>query len=347
MECEAAILEKLRLKKSLGIPIEQEEHDLHFLPVHPKRVIVLAGPTGCGKSALGMLLAEAIPGEIVSADSMQVYRGMDIGTAKVSPEELKRVPHHLIDIRDVSDPFNVVDFYSEARFAIEQIINRDNIPIVVGGAGFYLHSLLYGPPCGPPSNPEIRKSLEAEIEALGSEKLYDRLTKFDPDYAVTITPHDKHKIVRALEIIIITGKEVSKNPWKQKKRFLNYDFRCWFLYRPTVSIYHRIEKRCDKMLEAGLLEEVAELEAAGIRKNPTAAQAIGYKQSLEYLQTQQTRDEYKRYVEELKKATRHYAKRQFTWFRREPAFRWLDLDLHDPETAVDIIIRDYETLRWS
>lgn len=339
-------LEKNALGLLLTPPVEQEELEPPHLYTQKKRIIILAGPTGCGKSALSMLMAENIPSEIISADSMQVYRGMDIGTAKVTKEERDLVPHHLIDIRNITQSFNVVDFYAEAKHACQQVLDRDNVPIVVGGAGFYIHSLLYGPPNGPPSDAALRKKLEDELEELGSEVMYDRLRKFDPDYAVTITAHDKHKIVRALEIIIITGKEVSKNQWRQRKRLQNFDIRCWFLTRPRSSIYHRIEKRCDKMLSAGLLDEVAELEKQGIRTNPTAAQAIGYRQSLEFLQTSQSRTEYNTFVDELKKASRHYAKRQFTWFRREPAFRWLDLDLHDPETAMDIILRDYDTLRW-
>lgn len=329
-----------------GITPELEEEEPLKLDIHRKRIIVLAGPTSCGKSAISLMLAQAMGGEIVSADSMQVYRGLDIGTAKVSVEERKIIPHHLIDIRDLNETFNVVEFFHEARQAFRTIHDRDNIPIVVGGSGFYIHTLLYGPPSGPPPVPELRKGLEETWEKLGPDLLFKRLQELDPLYAATITCHDKQKILRALEIITLTGRKVSKHLWKGRKKAHDYDFRCWFLHRPRTTLYHRIEKRCEKMVEEGLLEEVQALEKKGIRQNSTVSQAIGYRQTLDYLSTPQTKEEYKKYMEEFKKATRHYAKKQFTWFRREPLFRWLDLDLHDPETALDMIMQDYETLRW-
>ncbi len=309
-----------------------------------KRVIVLAGPTCCGKSNLAMELAQAMDGEIISADSMQVYRGMDIGTAKATQEERLLVPHHLIDIRDITDSFNVVDFYYEARHACQQILDRGNVPIVAGGSGFYLHALLYGPPSGPPSVPELRKSLEAEIEQLGSEALYARLSEMDPLYAKSITKNDKQKIVRALEIMMLTNKKVSKLAWKGRRKPQNYDFRCWFLHRPKDKLYERIDKRCDKMLKEGFLDEVRRLEKEGLRENSSAAQAIGYRQALDFLLTSQSESDYEHFVKVFKQATRHYAKRQFTWFRKEPLFRWLDVDMHDPEVVFDIIKKDYETL---
>lgn len=183
-----------------------------------KRIIVISGPTCCGKSALAMQLAQEMDGEIVSADSMQVYRGMDIGTAKPTQKERLLIPHHLIDIRDVTENFNVVDFYYEARHACRQILERGNIPIVAGGSGFYLHAFLYGPPSGPPSVPELRKSLEKEMEELGHETLFERLCSLDPQYAKTITKNDKQKIVRALEIIALTNKKVSKISWKGRRK---------------------------------------------------------------------------------------------------------------------------------
>lgn len=326
----------------INYAIETQRKSLYPQHSRRKRVIVLAGPTACGKSALAMMLAEAIGGEIISADSMQVYRGMDIGTAKPSKDELEQVSHHLIDIRDVTESFNVVDFYYEARHACQLIHSRDNIPIVVGGSGFYLRSLLFGPPDGPPSVPEMRKSLEIELSVLGSEALYERLKQLDIEYANTITIHDKQKIVRALEIIALTGKKVSELSWKARKKPLNYDFRCWFLQRPRENLYRRIEKRCEKMLDQGLVTEVIELQKKGLCLNQSASQAIGYRQTLDFLKTSQTRDDYRHYLEVFKQASRNYAKRQLTWFRQEPLFQGLDLDLHDPETAVDIIMQDYE-----
>lgn len=336
--------------------VEQEEIERIFVglakeaqkqfPAHlqkpKKKAIILAGPTGCGKSAFAIELAKVMGGEIISADSMQVYKGMDIGTAKPSLEERKETPHHLIDIRNVTDNFNVVDFYYEARHSCQLILGKEAIPIITGGSGFYLHSLLYGPPNGPPSVPELRKKIEEELERFGSEYLFEKLRSLDPQYASTITKNDKQKIVRAIEIIHLSGKKVSKLSWKGRSKPLNYDFRCWFLFRPKEHLYHRIEKRCEKMLQEGFMEEVKRLIDEGIKQNSSAMQAIGYRQALDYLETLQTPEDYKNFVRGFKQASRNYAKRQFTWFRKEPLFRWLDLDLHDPEIAIDMIRQDYE-----
>jgi tRNA dimethylallyltransferase len=340
---EVAIEQEEMERIFLGFALEAQKQIPDNLQKSKKRVIVIAGPTGCGKSVFAMQLAKAIGGEIISADSMQVYRGMDIGTAKPPIEDREQIPHHLIDIRNVTETFNVVDFYYEARHACQIIISRDNVPIVVGGAGFYIHSLLYGPPSGPPSVSELRKSLEDEIEKLGSEALYARLQQFDLQYANTITKNDKQKIVRALEIISLTGKQVSKLSWKGRRKPLNYDFRCWFLFRPREHLYHRIEKRCDKMLDDGFLEEVERIEKEGIRSNLSASQAIGYRQALDYLAGPKTRDDYRRFVTAFKQASRNYAKRQRTWFARESMFNWVDLDLHDPEVIMDLIMQDYHS----
>lgn len=306
-----------------------------------KKVIIIAGPTGCGKSEFALQLAKMIKGEIISGDSMQVYRGMDIGTAKPTLQEQHDVVHHLVDVRDVKDPFNVVDYYYEARQCCEQIIARNNVPIVVGGSGFYLHSLLYGPPSGPPSIPEVREKIQAQMEEFGPEALFERLMMLDPNYAKTITKNDKQKIVRALEIITLSGSKVSDLSWKQRHKPLNYDFRCWFLFRPREHLYKRINRRCERMVEAGFIDEVKALVAAGIHQNSTAANAIGYRQALEYLETAQTEADFERFLTDFKTASRHYAKRQRTWFAREPLFQWVDMDLHDPEVVMDMIGNDY------
>ncbi|MGA8165456.1 MAG: tRNA (adenosine(37)-N6)-dimethylallyltransferase MiaA [Waddliaceae bacterium] len=326
----------------LGFAVEAQKQMTDDLLVPRKKVIVLSGPTAAGKTDFSLKLAKEIQGEIVSADSMQVYRGMDIGTAKVPLAKRKEIPHHLIDIRNLSDNFNVVDFYYEARQCCSEIHRKEGVPIVVGGSGFYLHSFLYGPPSGPPSVPQLRKSLQEEMESLGIEALYDRLRKIDPQYASTITKNDQQKVIRALEIISLSGDKVSKLSWKGRKKPLNFDFRCWFLYRPKEKLYPRIERRCEEMLEDGLLEEVKKLEKLGIRDNTIASQAIGYRQALDYLKTNRTEKDYQHFVEFFKKTSRKFAKRQFTWFRREPLFRWLDLDMHDPEVARDMVRQDFE-----
>lgn len=307
-----------------------------------KKVIVLAGPTASGKTSFSLELAKELNGEIISADSVQVFKGLDIGTAKLEAEKRLEIPHHLIDIREISESFNVVDFYHEARQCCMEIHARGAIPIIVGGSGFYLHSLIYGPPSGPASIPELRKSLEEEMELFGVEALFERLRRLDPKYASTITKNDKQKIIRGLEIIALSGQAVSKHSWKGRKTPQTFDFHCWFLYRPREKLYPRIEARCEQMLAQGFIEEVKRLEAMGLSNNPSASQAIGYKQVLDFLRTAQTEKDYAAFVEAFKAASRQYAKRQFTWFRREPIFRWLDLDMHDPEVAREIIRKDYE-----
>lgn len=325
-------------KRFAAIPLIQKKHADSSLK--KKKVIVLAGPTAVGKTRASLSIAQAIGGEVVSADSMQVYMGMDIGTAKVSKEERFKIPHHLIDARDLHETFNVVDFYQECLQSLREIFAKGHAPIVVGGTGFYIHALLYGPPSGPPSTPEVRSFLEKEMQEKGSHLLYERLRAFDPEYAKTITQSDRHKIIRALEIISITQQKVSS--FQPSTDVLNYDFRCWFLYMPREILYPLIEKRCDKILEDGFIEEVRALRSEGLESNLSASQAIGYRQCLEYLKTQQTDEDFQRFVREFKKASRHYAKRQFTWFRKEPLFRWLDLAKTPFEAALEMILQDYE-----
>ena len=307
-----------------------------------KKILVIAGPTAVGKSRLALVIAKAIGGEIISADSMQVYRGMDIGTAKVSLDERREVPHHLIDSRDLDESFNVVEFYQEACHAIKEIFDKGGVPIVVGGTGFYIHTLIYGPPTGPCSVPEVRAQLELEMKEKGPEMLYERLKQLDPDYAVTITPRDRHKIVRALEIIHVAKDKVSNLAPTCAENEELYDFRCWFLYSPKELLYPQIEQRCEEMIARGFLEEVKHLEREGLSKNTIACQAIGYRQCLDYLNSAQTEKDWQTFVQLFKRTSKRYAKRQFTWFRREPLFRWLNVSKTSFETAAEIIIQDYE-----
>lgn len=307
-----------------------------------KRVIVLAGPTASGKTDLSLHLAQAIGGEIVSADSMQVYRGLDIGTAKVSPEERALITHHMIDICDLDESFNVAQYYSQAALAIDEVIARDNVPIIVGGSGFYIHALLYGPPAGPPSIPEVREQLEKQIRELGVEVLYERLQMLDPAYAATISEHDQHKIVRALEIMALSDRRVSDFPKASSEGERMFDFRCWFIYYPREKLYARIEERCEEIIREGFLDEVKEMEKRGLRLNSSAAQAIGYRQALEFLDSPQTKQDYELFISQFKKASRQYAKRQFTWFRKEPLFRWLNIDELNKERLKELILQDFE-----
>lgn len=335
-------LEKSDIEKIyFGFSLEAQKQLARTIYQPKKKVIILAGPTGCGKTTFAIPLAKEIGGEIISADSMQVYRGMDIGTAKATESQRDEIAHHLIDIRPVRESFNVVDFYFEARHCCQLIHSRERVPIIVGGSGFYLHSLIYGPPNGPPSVPELRLALEEELEIHGPELLYQRLKQVDPQYAATITKNDKQKIIRALEILTLSGKKVSQLSWKGRKTPQNYNFRCWFLFRSRDTLYQMIDQRCEEMVQQGFLEEVEKLIQEGLLENSSASQAIGYKQAITFLQSSRSAEEYKIFIEDFKKATRHYAKRQFTWFKREALFQWLDLDTVDSEKALKMIEQDY------
>ncbi|HPE85065.1 MAG: tRNA (adenosine(37)-N6)-dimethylallyltransferase MiaA [Chlamydiia bacterium] len=307
------------------------------------KVLIISGPTATGKTKLAISVAKALNGEVISADSMQVYRGMDIGTAKVTLAESQGIPHHLIDICDISEPHNVMDFYNEATHCAHDIIRRGKVPIVAGGTGFYIHALIYGPPQGPPSVPAIREKIEADMLKYGTERLYEKLREYDPEYAATVTHNDRHKIIRALEIIAITGKKVSDfAPNEAGQTTGEFDFHCWFVHLAKEVLYDRIDERTEEMIQQGFIEEVKRLESEGLSENLTAAGAIGYRQCLEYLKTSQTEGDYESFVTAFKRASRRYAKRQFTWFRKEPLFNWLNLSRYDTHQATEIIVREFE-----
>ncbi|MDE3055396.1 MAG: tRNA (adenosine(37)-N6)-dimethylallyltransferase MiaA [Verrucomicrobiota bacterium] len=330
-------------RKSAAIVAKPAPCTLSLLEKPKKRkVLVIGGPTASGKSKLSLELAQLIGGEILSVDSCQVYRGMDIGTAKPTAEERSLITHHLVDVCDLTAPYNVAHFCSDAKKALHEIIARDNVPIAVGGSGFYLRTLLYGPPSGPPSHPEIRAKLEQQINELGAEVLYERLQILDPTYAATISERDRHKIVRALEIIALSEKKVSEFPKSASLQEEEYDFRCWFIYYPREELYRRIETRCDEMIAQGLIEEVSSLEKVGLRENSTAAGAIGYRQTLQYLDSGKTKEDLANFISLFKRASRHCAKKQFTWFRKEPLFRWLNCQTYSQNELIEIILRDFE-----
>jgi tRNA dimethylallyltransferase len=306
-----------------------------------KRVVVIAGPTCVGKTAISIIIASVIGGEIISADSAQAYRGMNIGTAKVTLEEQKNIKHHLIDCRDIDEPFHVIDFCREANQALREIFARNHVPIIVGGTGFYIHSLIYGPPLTPPCNAEIRKKLEEEMERFGPLLMLERLKRLDPEYALVVTLNDKRKIIRALEVIAITNQGISSFK-RESVPLENLDFRCWFIHKPKETLYSLINQRCETMIAKGFIEEVVKLKEQGLEKNPSAARSIGYRQCLNFFTTPQSQEDLLYFIKEFKKASRHYAKRQYTWFRKEPLFRWLDIHKLKMENVIEIIIQDYE-----
>ncbi len=309
-----------------------------------KRVLVIAGPTAAGKTNLSLKLAHILGGEVISADSMQIYKGMDIGTSKVTMKEMGDIPHHLIDNYDLSTPYNVVRYYEEASQKCREILARDHVPIICGGSGFYINSLIYGPPSGPPASSELRLALHQEILDYGLDSLYQKLLKKDAEYAKTVNEKDQNKIVRALEIMTLTNKRVSDFPKVAEEREpLEFDFRCWFIYYPKEILYPRIEMRCDHMIANGFKEEVEYLLTKGLREHLSASQSIGYKQCLEYLDSEKTDKDFERFVWQFKQASRRYAKRQFTWFRKQPIFHWLNLDAYKMEDVIDTIVNDFES----
>jgi tRNA dimethylallyltransferase len=323
------------------VALSVEEQLLELFQYKSQKIIILAGATGTGKTAFSLDIAERLGGEIISCDSMQVYRGMDIGTAKASIQERERVKHYLIDVCNVNEPFNVKNFFDQALVACKEILARGKVPILVGGTGFYIHAFVYGPPLGPGCDPSVRKQLIVEEGHFGLELLYEKLVQLDPEYAKTVSQSDRHKIMRALEIIEISGRRVSDFSWKGRTPLSFFDQRCWFLFWPRPILYERLERRIDGMLADGLLEEVVHLDRLGIRSNPTACQAIGYRQTLDFLDTAQTPKDYEEYVKKLKQASRNLAKRQFTWFRKETSFRWLDLSKYTREEIIETICSDY------
>ncbi|MFA5250719.1 MAG: tRNA (adenosine(37)-N6)-dimethylallyltransferase MiaA [Parachlamydiales bacterium] len=334
-------------------PLEMD-HETLFSPLYlalrkkkaealkKKRVIVIAGPTGVGKTRIALAVSQILGGEVISADSMQVYKGMDIGTAKATWEERKKVPHHLLDVCEVSQNYNVVSYCNEAGRALKSILLENRVPIICGGSGFYLHALLYGPPQGPPSVEAVRKKLEELAERVGIESLYERLQILDPAYALTISEKDTHKVVRALEIITLTGQMVSAFPKPEKRENENYDFRLWLIQMPRNLLYSRVEMRCEEMVEKGLIEEVRQLQKEGLENNYTASQAIGYRQALSFFKTEQKTKDLEHFLEDFKKASRHYVKRQLTWFKKEKGFRKLDINALGFERTVEYILQDFE-----
>ena len=286
-------------------------------------LIIIAGPTAVGKTALSVALAKRISGEIVSADSMQVYRGMDIGTAKVTKEETCGVPHHLIDVLDPKDPFNVMTFRSMVKDAVRGIASRGNVPVLVGGTGFYIQSVLYDVQFEEDaSSEELRKELEQEADVLGAEKMHERLRALDPDAAEAIHPNNIKRVIRALEYCLSTGRKISVHNREQRERTSPYSFLFYVLTMDRAALYQRIDLRVDQMMEQGLLAEVKRLRDEGVTSDMVSMQGLGYRQIFDYLEGIATLDEA---VERIKRETRHFAKRQLTWFRREPDARWINV----------------------
>ncbi|NOZ63306.1 MAG: tRNA (adenosine(37)-N6)-dimethylallyltransferase MiaA [Calditrichaeota bacterium] len=287
------------------------------------KVIFVIGPTGVGKTELSLVLAEKLGNaEIVSADSRQVYKYMDIGTAKPTPEELARIKHHFIDIKFPDEYYSAGQFGREARQTIRQLMQQNKTPLVVGGSGLYIRALADGFFEKEIFDPQVKLRLKQEISANGAEKAYERLKRIDPDGAEKIHPNDAHRIVRALEVYELTGAPLSQFQ-KQAAQKAGFEPLFFGLTRERQKLYQMIEQRVDHMLEQGLVEEVRDLRNRGYSADLNSMQTVGYREVFDYLRGDTDYDEMARLI---KQHTRNYAKRQLTWFRKDERIRWVNLD---------------------
>lgn len=309
-------------------------------------LIILTGPTAVGKTKLSIDLAKAMGGEIVSADSIQVYRHMDIGSAKVTKSEMGGVPHHLIDVLDPTEEFNVVIFQKMAKEAVEGILNRGHIPVVVGGTGFYIQALAYDIDF---TENDQDRTLRLELERIAGEKggeyLHKMLEEVDPAAADQIHANNIKRVIRAIEFYRQTGTRISEHNEAERKKSSPYQLFYYVLNTRRSILYDCVERRVEQMMEQGLLEEVKKLAAMGCARDMVSMQGLGYKELLDHLEGRCTLEEA---VYTIKRDTRHFAKRQLTWFKREKDVRWLNLpDFHDNLTEVlDHILQETREL-WN
>ena len=297
------------------------------------RLAVITGPTATGKTRLGLELARALGGEIISGDSMQLYRGMDVGTAKPSPDELASVPHHLIDAAGPDEEWSVSRYVEAADAAAQDIISRGRLPLVVGGTGLYIDSLVRGIEFSERSEAgdECRAELEGRYEEIGGEAMLKELSQLDPERAGKLHPADKKRIVRAMEVYLLTGRTITEHDRESAQRPARYNAAYIILdYAERADLYARIDARVDEMVAAGLFEEVERVFSGNV--SLTARQAIGYKEAAAALRGEITRDEA---VETIKRESRRYAKRQLTWLRRRPDALWIRWG-HEPDFAAAV-----------
>lgn len=294
-----------------------------------KDLIVLTGPTAVGKTSLSIALAKAVDGEIISADSMQVYKYMNIGTAKITEEEKCGIPHFLIDELEPDEEFNVTIFKNKVMGYIEDIKSRGKVPIIVGGTGFYIQSVIYDinfNEYGDDSN--VRKKYEAMAETLGKSELHKKLALVDREYADSVSYNNVKKVVRALTFFEMTGEKLSEHNKRERERSSPFDFAYFVLTMDRKKLYERIDKRVDLMFDMGLVEEVKALMAKGYDKSLVSMQGIGYKEVIDYLSGKTSLEEC---IDIIKRDTRHFAKRQLTWFKREKVVTYIDKDEFDAE----------------
>lgn len=290
-------------------------------------LVVLTGPTAVGKTALSISLAKALNGEIISADSMQVYRKMDIGTAKITPDEMQGVPHHLVDILEPEDEFNVVKFQELTHHAMDEIYAKGKVPILVGGTGFYIQAVTRGIDFNTEEQDDsYRKELEQLAHKNGAHWLHEKLREVDPKAAEQIHENNIKRTIRALEFYHQNGQRISEHNEEQMQHTSPYRLYYFVLTAPRDVLYDRINRRVDQMFEMGLEKEVRELYSEGYRKDLVSMQGLGYKELIDAIEGRCTIEEAK---ETIKTETRHFAKRQLTWFKREGEVIWVDKSLFD------------------
>ncbi len=291
-----------------------------------QNLIIILGPTGVGKSSFAVRLAKELEGEIINCDSMQVYKGFDIGTDKIPPKKREGVPHHLLDVVDFSSQYTAADFVDQALKAIKDIRGRKKIPLIVGGTGLYLKALLVGLFPGGKSDPELRQKLEKEAQEKGLESLRAKLMEVDPDYCQKIHDNDKVRIIRALEVFLSTQKPLSQHFLNTRSHVDDFNIIRIGLKLEKQVLYKKIEKRTDKMFEKGIIREVENLLKQGVDENSPPFRALGYKNVLKFIKKEMPLEEA---ISLTKRDTRRYVKRQMTWFKKMEGINWFSPDDFD------------------
>lgn len=329
----------MRLRKNLS-----ESYKERSLPMS-KPLVILTGPTGVGKTDISIQLAKRINGEIISADSIQVYKYMNIGSAKISPEEMQGIRHYLVDILDPSEDFNVYRFQQLAKDAMQEIYSNGKIPIIVGGTGFYIQSILYDIDFSEESdnNSEIRKKYENLADEYGNEYIHQLLREVDSESADVIHANNRKRVIRALEYYEINHEKISVHNALQSSKQSPYNFSYFVLNRDRATLYARIDKRVDNMIKQGLVEEVKNLLESGYTKSLVSMQGLGYKEIIPYLEGEYSLENA---VDIIKRDTRHFAKRQLTWFRREREAHMLKYEDYDNDSTklCDEMIKELKRL---
>jgi tRNA dimethylallyltransferase len=304
-------------------------------------VLAVVGPTASGKTRLSILLAERLRGEIISADSRQIYRYLDIGTAKPIPEDLHRIPHHFINILNPDQDYNAGEYGQQARLKIEELLKQNKLPILVGGSGLYVRAVIDGFFEGPGKNTEIREQLEEELHRLGREKFFEKLVKIDPISAAKMDATKVRRVIRALEVYYFTGKSISDLHSTQETK-PSFNVMQFGLYWERKNLYKRIDRRADEMLEKGFVEEVRGLIAKGYARGTNAFNTVGYKEVIGSIEGNLTKEEM---IKLIKQNTRRFAKRQLTWFRADKRIRWICVNEEtDWNKIAETIQKEFQSL---